>query len=214
MKSKQPYRLWYQYLQECLNNKDYSKKVDRDFYRAWHLNSVKTQKFDTWFKDHSHLFEEYDSEIKVYSTKDKRTPNTILVEIPTNFNVHKIQKSIGEVVKGKLNKSNAKFAITANRSLQIAPFDYFLWCFQWRQMKKYQVRGGLDLIFYELDKRVSQRQNRYKKAIEKYRKTGKGKIKMRTVAGTTVIISRNISKCKKILDNVCKGVFPGQYSDH
>ena len=35
-----------------------------------------------------------------------------------------------------------------------------------------------------------------------------------TVSGRTVIISRNISKCKKILDNVCKGVFPGQYSDH
>ena len=231
--SKQPYRLWFQYLQECLNNKEYSKKINRDFYKSWHLNKVKTQKFDTWFKEHSHLFEEYESEIKLYN--GKRSPNTILVEIPTNYNVHKIQKSIGEVVKGRLNKSNANFAITANRSLQIAPFDYFLWCFQWKQMKKYQVRGGLELIWNELDKRVRQRQDRYKKAIEKFRKTGKGKIKMRTVfgeptdrkkvegqdnrasstvSGRTVIISRNISKCKKLLDNVCKGVFPGQYSDH
>jgi hypothetical protein len=226
--SKQPYRLWFQYLQECLNDKDYSKKVDREFYRSWHLNNVKTQKFDTWFKEHSYLFEEFESKIKLYS--GKRTPDTILVEIPTNFNVHKIQKSIGEVVKGKLNKSNAKYSITSNRSLQIAPFDYFLWCYQWRKMKKYQVRGGLELIWNELHKRVKQRQERYSKSIDQFMKTGKGKIKRRsvhgkekeiqsgrnsgTVSGRTVIISRNVSKCKKILDNVCRGVFPGDYSDH
>ena len=55
-KSKQPYRLWFQYLQECLNNKEYSKKINKDFYKLWHLNKVKTEKFDTWFKSHSHLF--------------------------------------------------------------------------------------------------------------------------------------------------------------
>ena len=227
-KSKQPYRLWFQYLQECLNDKDYSKKVNRDFYKPWHLNKVKTQKFDTWFKEHSHLFEEYESEIKLYN--GKRTPNTLLVEIPTNYNVHKIQKQIGSVLKGKLNKSNAKYSITANRSLQIAPFDYFLWCYQWRKMKKYQGRGSLELIWNELDKKVKQRQVRYSKSLEKLSKTGKGKIKRRivfgtekdvksgrgsgTVSGRTVIVSRNISRCKTLLENVCRGVFPGDYSDH
>jgi len=231
--SKQPYRLWFEYLQECLKDNEYSNKINRDFYKLWHLNKVKSQKFDVWFKEHSHLFEEYESEIKLFD--GKRTPKTILVEIPTNFNVHKIQNTIGGIVKGKLNKSNANFSITANRSLQIAPFDYFLWCYQWRKMEKYQVRGALELIWHKLDEKVKQRQHRYRKAIETFRKTGKGKIKMRTVfgepsskvkvegrdnygsgtvSGRTVIISRNISKCKKILDNVCKGVFPGQYSDH
>ena len=231
--SKQPYRLWFQYLQECLIDDEYSNKVNKDFYKSWHLNKVKTQKFDVWFKDHQHLFDEYENEIRLYN--GKRTPNTILVEIPTNFNVHKIQRTIGEVVKGKLNKSNANFSITANRSLQIAPFDYFLWCYQWRKLNKYKVRGGLELIWNKLDEKVKQRQHRYRKAIETYRKTGKGKIRLRTVSGEpsdkvkiegsdnygsgtvsgrTVIVSRNISKAKKILNNVCKGVFPGQYSDH
>ena len=27
-----------------------------------------------------------------------------------------------------------------------------------------------------------------------------------------IIINRNIKKAKRILDNVCKGVFPGNYS--
>ena len=63
--------------------------------------------FDEWFKTHSHLFEEYESHIKLYS--GKKTPNTILVEIPANYNVHKIQREIGSIVSEKINKSNAKF---------------------------------------------------------------------------------------------------------
>ena len=124
-KSKQPYRLWFQYLQTCLNNEQFRKKINTKFYKSWNLNNVKKQRFDEWFKSHSHLFEDYERHIKLYS--GKKTPNTILVEIPTNYNVHKIQREIGSIVSEKINQSNAKFSITSNRSLQLAPFDYFLW---------------------------------------------------------------------------------------
>ena len=42
-KSKQPYRIWFEYLQTCLNHNELSKKVDREFYRSWNLNKVKTE---------------------------------------------------------------------------------------------------------------------------------------------------------------------------
>ena len=116
MKSKQEYRLWYQYLQTCLNDKVLSKKVDREFYRSWNLSSVKNDKFDTWFKTHSHLFQDYDSQIKIYDGKKKT--DTVIVEIPTNYSVRKVNEEIGKVLKGKLNQSNAKFSITKNRPLQ------------------------------------------------------------------------------------------------
>jgi len=29
-----------------------------------------------------------------------------------------------------------------------------------------------------------------------------------------ILISRNIKKAKRILDNVCKGIFPGEYAIH
>ena len=222
-KSKQPYRLWFEYLQTCLNHNELSKKVDREFYRSWNLNKVKTLKFDEWFKTHSHLFEEYDSNIKLFSS-GKRTPNTILVEIPTNYNVHKIQKEIGGIVSNKINKPNARFAITSNRSLQTAPLDYFHWCWKWRQMDKYsnKVNGALEMIWELLNKRVTARQLKYKKA------TSKGTIKRRGVmggekstsqkgatSGRSVIVHRNITKCNNILLNVCKGQFPGlNYSDN
>ena len=53
---RQPFRIWYQYLQTCLNDNDFKDKVNKNFYKDWHLNSVKTQKFDTWYKTHEHLF--------------------------------------------------------------------------------------------------------------------------------------------------------------
>ncbi len=213
-KSKQPYRLWFQYLQTCLNNDKFRKKINTKFYKSWNLNNVKKQRFDEWFKSHSYLFEDYESHIKLYS--GKKTPNTILVEIPTNYNVHKIQREIGSIVSEKINQSNAKFSITSNRSLQIAPLDYFLWCWEWRQQEKYQVRGGLEMIWEELHKRVSERQKKYAKAIAKGtikgRQVGGGEkstsIKGAT-SGRTIIVSRNIKKAENILFNVCKGKFPG-----
>jgi hypothetical protein len=34
-----------------------------------------------------------------------------------------------------------------------------------------------------------------------------------TLKNKPVLISRNINKCQKILDNVCKGIFPGLYAE-
>ena len=66
------------------------------------------------------------------------------------------------------------------------------------------------------------RQKKVAKRVEKFLKTGKG-IRKRTLSGglsekveknKAILISRNIKKAQNILSNVCKGVFPGQYSDH
>ena len=64
--SKQPYRLWFDYLKTALQ---FDMKVDKDFYKSWHLNQVRTQKFDQWFKNHQHLFQEYDSDMDIVSSK-------------------------------------------------------------------------------------------------------------------------------------------------
>ena len=46
---RQELRIWYQYLQTALKHK---RKVDKEFYKDWHLTKVKTQKFDTWLESH------------------------------------------------------------------------------------------------------------------------------------------------------------------
>jgi len=218
-KEIQPYRIWYEYLQTALNDKSFSNKVNKNYYKDWHLNLVKKQKFNQWIKSHEHLFTQSDnSEIKLF--EGKRTPNTILVEIPVSFNVQRIQREVGKAVKGRVAKtqSNIRFKIQTNRPLQTAPLDYFRWAYEYKQSGKYK----LEEIWEKVNQKQIDRQKKVAKRVEKFLKTGKG-IRKRTLSGglsekveknKAILISRNIKKAQNILSNVCKGDFPGKYSDH
>ena len=218
-KEIQPYRIWYEYLQTALNNKSFSNKVNKNYYKDWHLNLVKKQKFNQWIKSHEHLFTQSDkSEIKLF--EGKRTPNTILVEIPVSFNVQRIQREVGKAVKGRVAKtqSNIRFKIQTNRPLQTAPLDYFRWAYEYKQSGKYK----LEEIWEKVNQKQIARQKKVAKRVERFLKTGKGIRKRalstggftKTDKNKAVLISRNIKKAQNILTNVCKGVFPGNYSDH
>ena len=218
-KEIQPYRIWYEYLQTALNNKSFSNKVNKNYYKDWHLNLVKKQKFNQWIKSHEHLFTQSDnSEIKLF--EGKRTPNTLLVEIPVSFNVQRIQKEIGKAVKGKVAKAQThqRFKIQTNRPLQTAPLDYFRWAYEYKQSGKLK----LEEIWTKVNQKQIDRQKKVAKRVERFLKTGKGIRKRalstggftKTDKNKAVLISRNIKKAQNILTNVCKGVFPGNYSDH
>ena len=218
-KEIQPYRIWYEYLQTALNDKSFSNKVNKNFYKDWHLNLVKKQKFNQWIKSHEHLFTQSDSsEIKLF--EGKRTPNTLLVEIPVSFNVQRIQRDIGKAVKGKVAKAQThqRFKIQTNRPLQTAPLDYFRWAYEYKQSGKLK----LEEIWTKVNQKQIDRQKKVAKRVERYLKTGKGIRKRALSTGgfakvdknKAVLISRNIKKAQNILINVCKGVFPGNYSDH
>ena len=216
-KEIQPYRIWYQYLQTALKDKKFSNKVDKNYYKDWHLNLVKKLTFNQWIKTHEHLFVQSDkSEIKLF--ENKRTPNTLLVEIPVSFNVQRIQKEIGKAVKGKVAKTqtNQRFKIQTNRPLQTAPLDYFLWAYEFKQSGKLKLKE----VWEKVNEKVIDRQKKVSKRVEKFKKTGKG-IRQRALTqgsdikshkNKEILISRNITKAQNILTNVCKGVFPGAYS--
>jgi hypothetical protein len=232
-KEQQPIRLWFEYLKVCLNDKDLSKRVNRNFYKDWHLDLVKTQKFNKWIRTHQHLFTKaFESKISIFN--GKKTPNTLLVEIPLDYTVQKIQRDIGKVVKGKIAQSQTsqRFKITAKNHLKIAPFDYFLYA--WQIRKKHEVRNRKiknEDIWKIVDRHIRKRQSRVKpwlkdrKIIDKKtdrEKFQKGKIGRRFLSRShvdtkawnskSVVMSNNIRKANNILENVCKGVFPGDYS--
>ena len=217
-KEIQPYRIWFEYLQTALNDKNFTNKVNKNYYKDWHLNLVKKLKFNQWIKTHEHLFSQSDnSQIKVYD--GKRTPNTLLVEIPVSFNVQKIQRDIGKAVKGKVAKAQThqRFKIQTNRPLQTATLDYFRWAYEYKQSEL-----KLEQIWDKVNQKQIDRQKKVAKRVEKFLKTGKGIRKRALSSGgfekvdknKAVLISRNIKKANNILTNVCKGVFPGEYSDH
>ena len=219
-KTKQPFRLWYEYLQECLKHPKLFK-INKDFYKPWHLNQVKTLKFDHWFKEHSHLFStNQKGDIQIYN--GKKDDNSIIVSIPKHMNVQEIQKAIGKVVKGKVNIKEAKFNITNNKNfIDTASMDYFLWSWQFKQMKKYQGRGGLIEIWNEVESKRLRRHNYMKsknvkeKGKRYFQVTGATSSSSSDGAHThikSIMVSRFIKKAQRILENVSKGVFPGNYA--
>ena len=207
---RQPYRIWFDYLKTCLNDNVLSKKVDREHYKSWHLNLVKTQKFDTWYKSHEHLFVDLNTQMKI-STGSKN-PNSVLVEIPVNYSIAKVQREIGKILDKKLNQSLSKFRITSNRPLILPPLDYFLYAWKLKNNKK---KLTLEEIWEEVNLIIRQRQSKVKKQV------AKGKLRSRFLMGTpmnkearnkSILISRNITKAQRILENVCRGIFTGNYS--
>jgi len=203
--SKQPYRLWFEFLKTCLNDNELNKKVDRDFYKSWSLKQVKTDKFDIWWRTHSHMFDQFDTEMSTFKSGSNMNPDNVYIQIPKNYSVKRVQKEIGALISNQMNQSNAKFKITSKRPLQVLKFDQMLWCWQWKQEGKYQLHE----IFSKLSDRIDKRNARYEKNRSKTKITKRFKPAYET---GDIQVSKNIRKVNRILKNVCKGVFPGEYS--
>jgi len=99
MKSKKQHiRLWFECLQICHSDSQYSEnlKQSKDFYEEW--GDVTNIKFDDWWKDHKYLFEEV--MVKEVS-KVSNSPNTMTLSIPLNENVSTIIKDVKRIVERK-----------------------------------------------------------------------------------------------------------------
>ena len=216
-KELQPYRVWYQYLQTCLNDKVLSKKVDKEYYKNWNLNLVKTTKFDKWFKSHQHLFV---AKGKAKIVNKKTNDESILLEIPQFYPISKIQKELPQILKGKIVETQ----LTHNlRNINTPALDSFHYA--WKFKKKYPKKK-LEDIWKLCDDLINKRQSKVKTLVAKGKlrqrqqqgygreaQTGKS-MKLVKSKNKAIMISRNILKAQKILQNVCIGQFPGHYSDH
>ena len=157
-KEVQPYRVWYQYLQTCLNDKVLSKKIDKEYYKNWNLNLVKTTKFDKWFKSHQHLFV---SKGKARVVSKKTNDESILIEIPQFYPISKIQKELPQILKGKIIETK----LTHNtRNINTPALDSFLYAYNFR--KKYPKKK-LEDIWKLCDDLINKRQIKVKTLVEK-----------------------------------------------
>ena len=209
----QPYRVWFDYLKTCLLDEKLKKKVDKEYYKSWNLSEIKNSTFNKWFKTHSGLFTSKGT-IKIVSKVSN--PQAITIEIPTNFKIKEIQREIPKLLKDKVNKSTSRFILTHQRkNIKTIALDSFLIAWKFRQKNKDK---RLEDIWELTNKKIDERQSKVKTLLQK------GKLRRRKLQGIgsgiksfknkSVIISRNILKASKILENVCKGNFPGEYSDN
>ena len=209
----QPYRVWFDYLKTCLLDEKLNKKIDKEYYKSWNLNEIKNSTFNKWFKTHSGLFTSKGA-IKIVSKVSN--PQAITIEIPTNFKIKEIQREIPKLLKNKVNKSTSRFVLTHQRKhIKTVALDSFLIAWNFKQKNKDKK---LEEIWELTNNKIDERQSKVKSLLQK------GKLRRRKLQGIgsgiksfknkSVIISRNILKASKILENVCKGNFPGEYSDN
>ena len=206
---RQPYRIWFDYLKTCLNDESLSKKVDKVFYKDWNLTSVKTQQFDTWYKTHEHLFTDTSTTMKISS--GTKSSNSILLEIPVNYSITKVQREVGKVLENKLNKRLSKFSITSNRALILPPLDYFLYAWKLRYSNK---NIKLAELWTKVQEHIQKRQGKVSKLVKNKKLRSRALQSGDSNERKAILISRNINKAQKILENVCKGIFTGNYADN
>ena len=217
----QPYRVWFDYLKTCLLDEKLNKKIDKEYYKSWNLSEIKNSKFDKWFKTHSSLFTSKGT-IKIVSKVSN--PQAITIEIPTNFKIKEIQREIPRILKDKVNKSTSRCVLTHQRKhIKTIALDSFLIAWKFKQKNKDK---RLEDIWELTNEEINKRQSKVKTLLQK------GKLRRRILMGVgssnkefglksgkiqklqnkSVMISKNILKASKILENVCNGSFPGEYS--
>ena len=187
---KQNYRLWYNYLQQSLVSKH---KINRRYYKKWNIHLIeKGMRFDSWWKDHKHLFVE-----------KKRTAITISPTLSYEENLKRVKRLLKDYTDKKtdFNISSKRF-----RYLEI---DDYLKCYKLRQKGKSLFAIGFDLQQLYLKK--SDQYLKSKKLVQRkfLRKLTDDMKNQEENVITTVL--RKIRKCKKIIENTSQGVFPGEY---
>ena len=90
-KEIQPYRIWFEYLQTALNDKNFSNKVNKNYYKDWNLKLISSKytlkkrkkisgklekrfrkvdyPFDKWIEKHEHLFVDLNTQMKISTGK-------------------------------------------------------------------------------------------------------------------------------------------------
>jgi len=109
---KQHIRLWFECLQICHSQSEYSDnlKKSKDFYEEW--GDVREIKFDDWWKEHKYLFEdEYVREVSRVSN----SPNTITVSIPLNEKSSVITKEVKKIVEQRQSEKLIEMGLDPNQ---------------------------------------------------------------------------------------------------
>ncbi len=197
----QKYRLHYDYLKTCLDFPN-DFKVDKSKYTHWKLNLVSKLTFNKWWsKIGSDLFNKEIEQVKeVRTTRQSNTSTFIEVpkDIPTEYAIEKIRDIL-----------QSKTSIKTNERLRPLELQIYLETFKLRNQKK----NLLEVAKLLREKRLKIMKTHKSRALMKDERTVKflDRRDMDYYVIQRIILRYNLH-AKKILQNVCNGIFPGQYT--
>jgi len=219
---KQHIRLWFECLQICHSDPQYSEnlKQSKDFYEEW--GDVLNIKFDDWWRDHKFLFDEV---LVKEVSKVSKSPNTMTLSIPLNENVSTILKEVKRIVEQKqsdrLVELGASQSSRKSKSLGIGKYSFtqkeIKGLFHYQNLEMYKIfirldkppinRNFLIEVRKSFDSRVRSQLRRtmvnlpQMNDFEKYKTNGDFEDVIRSVR-------RSIKGVEKTLLNVSLGKFP------
>ena len=227
-KQIQIYRLHYTYLRICLKYKD-EFKVDKSKYVGWDLDFIENQREVTtsfniwWSKIGRSLFSKKTFDPKIIKSNTiKHLPNSLTIQIsktsPIEYNLQKIREILG---KEKEEKKEVDTQRNHYVKLQIYLETWKL--HREENLTLRETRRRLVAKRKQILKRLGKRSAMDKFVTQDFLKFNPPKTEgpygkklllkdVRQIKNLERQIVRYRTNAKRILQNVCNGEFPGQYS--
>ena len=196
----QKYRLHFDYLKTCLEFPN-DFKVDKSKYTHWKLNLVSKYKFNQWWsKVGSSLFEKQIEQVQEVRTARQSNTSTF-IEVPNDTPTEYAIEKIRDILQSKTSKKT-------NKRLRPLQLQIYLETFRFRK-EKHSLLKVAELL---RKKRLNIMKTHKSRALMKDERTVRFFPKEMDYFTKQRIIIRFSKNAKTILQNVCKGTFPGQYT--
>ena len=197
----QKYRLHYDYLKTCLDFPN-DFKVDKSKYTHWKLNLVSKYKFNQWWsKIGSGLFEKQIEQVQEVKTT-KQSNSSTFVEIPLDTPTEYAIEKIRDILQSKTSKKT-------NKRLRPLQLQIYLEAFELRKEKKTLLEVAKLLRKKRKRIMVTHKDRALMKDERTVRFLDRKNMDYQDIQRQIIRFNTN---AKKILQNVCKGTFPGQYT--
>ena len=197
----QKYRLHYDYLKTCLEFPG-DFKIDKSKYIYWKLNLVSKYKFDKWWSQvGKNLFEKEIEQVKEVRTP-KQSNTSTYIEVPDNTPTEYAIEKIRDILQSKISTKT-------NERLRPLELQIYLETFKLRKQNKQLLQVAKLLR----EKRLKIIKTHKSRALMKEERTVKflDRRDMDYYVIQRIILRYNLH-AKRILENVSKGIFPGNYS--
>ena len=197
----QKYRLHYDYLKTCLDFPN-DFKVDKSKYIHWKLNLVSKLTFNQWWsKVGSDLFNKEIEQVKEVRTARQSNTSTF-IEVPNDTPTEYAIEKIRDILQSKTSTKTTE-------RLRPLELQIYLETFKLRNQKK----KLLEVAKLLREKRLKIMKTHKSRALMKDERTVKflDRRDMDYYVIQRIILRYNLH-AKKILQNVCNGIFPGQYT--
>ena len=204
-------RMWFQYLKLCLEVEEKKLtikpneplfKVDRNYYKKWHLDEVIKSSFNDWFPSHKHLFTL--KPIELIEDIQEIPKDSFLLSIPKSATMSAAKKELERLLIDRLAANEeTEFHFSNSRTPYLAlHIEYNILVMAFNENPREKIMNVINDRYSHLP------EARMKKPRKVYDKEVDIEV-LENIFTQTQAVSRKINTFGvERMRNVCSGVFP------